>query len=237
MTPTVNLLTPQIIQLYGSHKSDPYIFPNVNFFFRLFFKPDPYIYINVNIFILFHVEHHVDIMDRITDNMRMGKQIKNALKRTGTNAKIAVARLCDKFFNDPSTDGSEPTRESVIEKRHNPHHGRYSGWGVQKFQQWVMSCSANGDMLTDAEMAEIFTREFPRTKCVIDHGSFPVNYLINMRTQYNAGTHSGMTKRPDKPCLKIIIDASGKRIIDPAWSKRYDPETGNKRDPKKSATK
>ena len=159
----------------------------------------------------------------------MAKRMKHALKRTGNNVKTIASRLVDKFFNNPVTDGSEPTETSIVEKQHRSDRGRFSNMPIADFQHFMFACSANGDMLTDIEMSEICTREFPRSKCVVNHGVFPVTHFTNMRTQYNSGTHSGQTKRPDKPVWKCIVDASGKRVIDPTWSKRYDPETGNKR--------
>ena len=156
----------------------------------------------------------------------MAKRMKTALKRTGTNAATAIARLCDKFLV-ANADAPDVTVDTVNAGA-NPRSGRYSGLPVARFQQWVMSCSADGDMLTDVEMAKIFTVEFPRSNVVVNNtDQFPVNYLTNMRTQYNSGSHSGMTKRPDKPCPKIII-VDGQRIIDPTWAKKYDPKTGNR---------
>jgi hypothetical protein len=163
--------------------------------------------------------------------LMMKQNKKTTVKRSVKNVAVSVTRLCDKFINAPVTDGTLPTVTSVVEKTHNPRHGRYSGWGVQKFQQWVMGCSASGDMLTDAEMSEIFTIEFPRTKCVVDHGSFPVRYLRDMRTQYNAGTHAGMNgKRPERPVCPIEI-VGGQRVIIAAWLKTHDAKTGDKKQP------
>ena len=115
-------------------------------------------------------------------------KLKRKLRRK--NAAVSSVLLSNKYFDNPTTDGSEPTAESVIAGKHNPRLGRYSGLPVQPFQHWLFACNVT-DMLTDQQMADILTREYPRSKCVVDHGGFPVKYLINMRTQINSGTHAG----------------------------------------------
>ena len=156
------------------------------------------------------------------------KTIKRKLKRK--NSAVSAVLLSNKYFDNPTTDGSEPTAESVIAGKHNPDHGRYSNMCIQPFQHFLFECNVS-DHLTDVEMANILTREYPRSKCVINHGGFPVRYLTGMRTQINSGTHAGQHGvRPEHVSPQFNDD----RTVNDGWKKRWDALEKKRADAKKN---
>lgn len=157
------------------------------------------------------------------------KTLKRKLRRK--NAAVSAVLLSNKYFDNPVTDGSEPTEKSVIAGKHNADHGRYSNMTIQPFQHWLFECNVS-DHLTDVELSNILTREFPRSKCVINHGGFPVHYLVGMRTQINSGTHAGQNgQRPDHVSPQFNPD----RTINTGWKKRWDALEKKRADAKKRA--
>ena len=157
----------------------------------------------------------------------MGKSLKKLRRK---NSAVSAVLLSNKYFDNPVTDGSEPTEKSVIAGKHNADHGRYSNMCIQPFQHFLFECNVT-DMLTDVQMADILTREFPRSKCVVNHGGFPVNYLVGMRREINSGTHAGQNgKRPDH--VSPQFDAGG--IVNDKWKTKWNALEKKRADAKKN---
>ena len=136
----------------------------------------------------------------------MTKRIKRAIVKTARRAVDAVATL---LMDQPSIDHATnpaPTAATVASGEHNPRDGRFTGWGIARYQNWVFTCNAT-DHQSDEQLAENFTREHPRSALVVKNGgTFPVtgpngrpHYIRGMRSQFNAGKHANVAPASPLP--------------------------------------
>ena len=142
----------------------------------------------------------------------MTKRIKRAIAKTARRAVDTVATL---LMDQPSIDHAgnpAPTAATVASGEHNPRVGRFTGWGIARYQNWVFECNAT-DHQSDDAIAANFTREHPRSALVVKNGgTFPVtgpngrpHYIRGMRAQFNAGKHANVA--PVTPLARY--DANG----------------------------
>ena len=145
----------------------------------------------------------------------MGTKItKRAAKKT---AIVTVGRAIDEHIRK-NPDNVAPTEKQCLADPRLRKTGVYSGNAIAQFQQWMMSVNIV-DGVTDDELVARFNIEFPRSNVVRDHGGIPKSYFTSIRTQYNAGTHSGMVTKPDVMAPKWI-SVNGVNQICPTWLKK-----------------
>jgi hypothetical protein len=144
----------------------------------------------------------------------MGTKItKRAAKKS---AIVTVDRAIDEHIRK-NPDRVAPTEKQCLADPRLRKTGVYSGDPIAKFQQWMMLVN---DGVTDDDLVSRFNIEFPRSNVVRDHGGIPKSYFTSIRTQYNSGTHSGMTTKPNVMSPKWILGADGANQICPTWLKK-----------------
>jgi hypothetical protein len=133
----------------------------------------------------------------------MGKKIVKSIKNVAT----ATRQLLSQRFVRDNPNAAAVTAASVADGTHKNSRGRYSGYGVGQFQNWVFAAN-RVDMLTHDEIAAAFTVEFPRSSVVVRNGgTFPTgkngSFIDGILTSYNAGRHGNPV--PSKPTPRFAI--------------------------------
>ena len=161
---------------------------------------------------------HQSIYDRLRSDWNvMGTKITK--RRTAKKSAIVTVERASDVHIRQHPDAVAPTEQQCLADPRLRKTGVYSGMAIAKFQQFQIASNVV-DHMTDDDMVARFNLEFPRSNVVRDHGGIPVSYFTSIRTQYNAGTHSGMTTKPDVIVPKYIAAANGANQICPTWLKK-----------------
>ena len=157
----------------------------------------------------------------------MTKRIAKSVKNIAVKITASLTKRADRHrVNNP--DAIKPTDATNATGATSMRRGRFSGMGVQQFQNDLFACIADGDRITDKMFADYCTVEFPTSAVVVGTSAknpvanaFPIGYIPNMRRKFNTGRHGNAV--PEKMSPRCVTDIkSGLVVVDPKWSHKTD---------------
>ena len=158
----------------------------------------------------------------------MAKRIAKTVKNIAVALRGAITKRIDRH-RLANPDAIKPTDATNATGATNKNVGRYSKLRVADYQNDVFKCIADGDRMTDQQIAQYFTDEFPTSHVVVSTngaknpiaGVYPGAYITGDRRKYNTGRHGNAV--PTTPSPRCITDhKTGNVIVDPKWSHKTD---------------
>lgn len=162
----------------------------------------------------------------------MKKTVPTILRKPAADApapaKAPGKTVAAKAAPPAVTGDPKPAKAKVV--KISKYKGATTGLRVMEYQDTTFAANTKA-MLTDAELAELWRKEFPNAV------AFTETHVGGARRDYNNGTHSKMFSRPATPLFEVIVDGGKKRFVTADESTRAKAEKVAAKVEKTRATK